>query len=88
MPVQLSVADLRALQTAMALSGASDAKAHQRYLANTSKMRRLPEAAPPTFAMDRAESPEADLAKSAESLCRRVDLNHRPEAYEASALTD
>lgn len=23
-----------------------------------------------------------------EYLCRRVDLNHRPEAYEASALTD
>src|SRR5690606_26758305 len=44
------------LQTAMALSGASDAKAHQRYLANTAKMRRLPEAALPTFSIVRAET--------------------------------
>jgi len=44
------------LQTAMALSGASDAKAHQRYLANTAKMRRLPKAALPSFSITHAES--------------------------------
>jgi integrase len=76
------------LTTAMSLSGASDVKAHQRYLANTSKMRRVPVEALPTFAMVRAETPDAGLRNPPNSQCRRVDLNHRPEAYEASALTD
>lgn len=39
------------LQTAMALSGATDAKAHQRYLANTAKMRELPAGALPILAI-------------------------------------
>ncbi len=38
------------LTQAMALSGATDVKAHQRYLANTSKMRQLPAAALPNLA--------------------------------------
>ena len=35
----------------MSLSGASDAKAHQRYWANTAKMRRLPSAALPNLSI-------------------------------------
>ena len=41
------------LTQAMALSGASDVKAHQRYLANTAKMRSLPDAALPAIASKR-----------------------------------
>ena len=52
------------LQQAMALSGASDAKTHQRYLANTSKARRLPEAALPSFSMSHAESQDAETRSS------------------------
>jgi hypothetical protein len=44
------------LQTAMALSGGSDAKAHRRYLNNTSKMRRIPAAALPSFSISHAEA--------------------------------
>src|SRR5690606_29126940 len=44
------------LTTAMTLSGASDVKAHQRYLTNTAKMRTLPAAALPNFSIMRAET--------------------------------
>jgi integrase len=44
------------LQTSMALSGASDAKAHQRYLANTAKMRRVPDDALPNLDMGRVQT--------------------------------
>jgi hypothetical protein len=48
------------LQTAMALSGASDAKTHQRYLANTARARQIPAAALPSFSMGDAETPEPE----------------------------
>ena len=51
------------LQTAMALSGASSPKAHQRYLANTAKERALPAAALPNICIVRAENPEAQKTK-------------------------
>ena len=40
------------LTQALALSGASDVKAHLRYLTNTSKMRKVPDAALPSFGME------------------------------------
>jgi integrase len=40
------------LTQALALSGASDVKAHLRYLTNTSKMRHVPDAALPNFGME------------------------------------
>jgi len=43
------------IQQAMALSGASDAKAHQRYLHNTAKMRTLPEAGLPSLSIVHAQ---------------------------------
>jgi integrase len=54
------------MQTAMALSGASDAKAHQRYLANTAKMRRLPEAALPNLAIARVQTRSGEDASASE----------------------
>jgi len=44
------------LSAQMALSGATDVKAHQRYLANTGKARTVPAAALPIFCADRAEN--------------------------------
>ena len=82
------------LQASMALSGASDVKAHQRYLMNTSKMRTVPESAIPILGAARAFIPllpgDSDRETSvidADSECRRTDLNRRPRAYEARALT-
>jgi len=46
------------LQTAMTLSGATDATTHRRYLTNTSKARQIPEAALPRISMAHAESAE------------------------------
>ena len=48
------------LQTAMTLSGASDAKTHRRYLLNTAKARAIPEAALPQLSMSRAQLPEPE----------------------------
>jgi hypothetical protein len=61
------------IQTAMALSGASDAKAHQRYLANTSKMRRLPEGALPKLTISDAQMPKATLGGGLRSASNRLD---------------
>ena len=75
------------LQQSMALSGATDVKAHQRYLNNTAKMRRLPAAALPDFSIARAENQEPESEDPNDLGCRRSDLNRRPHAYEARALT-
>ncbi len=82
------------LQTAMTLSGATDAKTHARYLVNTSKLRTVPVAALPSLAVsDRAavsEGHRLSPLSNGDSLsdgCRRSDLNRRPRAYEARALT-
>jgi|GEM_PF-466963 len=48
------------LQTAMMLSGANDAKAHQRYLANTSKARQIPVAALPELSIGYAQLPQPE----------------------------
>jgi integrase len=48
------------LQTAMTLSGASDAKTHRRYLANTAKARQIPAAALPLLSMSHAQLPEPE----------------------------
>jgi hypothetical protein len=47
------------LQTAMALSGASDAKTHQRYLQNTAKARQIPAAALPQLSIGHAQPANA-----------------------------
>src|SRR5690606_33811892 len=44
------------LTTAMALSGATDAKAHQRYLTNTALARPVPEQALPRLTIQRASA--------------------------------
>jgi hypothetical protein len=49
-------ADVRAQQAA-ALAGHADLGAHIRYLTNTAKMRRLPEAAPPKIAITIRQGP-------------------------------
>ena len=46
------------LQTAMTLSGATDASTHRRYLTNTAKARQIPEAALPRFSIAHAETPD------------------------------
>jgi integrase len=76
------------------LSGASDVKAHLRYLMNTAKMRQLPAAALPALDIVHVQTPEAPIANenisgddSDGSECRRPDLNRRHHAYEARALT-
>ncbi len=81
------------LQQAMALSGATDAKAHARYLANTSKMRELPAAALPSICIGRAETEQGVGEASHETgpfsaamRSGRRDSNPRPRAWEARAL--
>ena len=75
------------VQASMALSGATDMAAHARYLLNTAKLQRVPEAALPSFSIVAAETPEAGNENSEEIGCRRPDLNWRHRAYEARALT-
>jgi hypothetical protein len=75
------------MQTSMALSGASDVKAHTRYLQNTAKMRTVPAAALPRISIAHADSEEREIENPNDIQCRRSDLNRRPHAYEAYALT-
>ena len=62
------------LQTAMALSGATDAKAHQRYLRNTAKSRRLPAAALPRLGIGSPGSHSGALSGAGEGI-RTLDVN-------------
>ena len=67
------------MQTAMALSGASSPKAHQRYLANTAKARQLPAAALPNFSIVDAEKkspvPKNQAFLRAGEEIRTLDVN-------------
>jgi integrase len=78
------------VQLSMALSGATDLGVHQRYLANTAKARRVPDAALPSLGdkgTDDAFSsvpPHNTNGECSEfSECRRPDLNRRHHAYES-----
>jgi integrase len=75
------------LTQALALSGASDVKAHLRYLANTSKMRRVPDAALPSFGMEfrhggQISTPPDSSGASASSEVREMTI----EDYARGAL--
>jgi len=76
------------VQASMALSGATDMAAHARYLLNTAKLQRVPDAALPSFSIVVAETPDVSAENDTETSCRRADLNRRHRAYEARALTD
>jgi hypothetical protein len=75
------------VQASMVLSGATDMAAHARYLLNTAKVQRVPEAALPSFSIVAAETVGPAGENSEEIGCRRADLNRRHRAYEARALT-
>ena len=75
------------LITAMALSGANDVKSHQRYLPNTAKAREIPAAALPNLSIVHAQSDFGSNENTNDSQYRESDLNRRPHAYEARALT-
>ena len=75
------------LQTAMALSGATDPSAHRRYLANTSKARQIPEAALPRISIAHAETPEPANTNQQDFQRALEDSNLRPTAPEAVALS-
>jgi hypothetical protein len=66
------------LQTAMTLSGASDAKTHRRYLQNTAKARQIPVAALPSLSIAHAQTPgpenENALFSSGRSRDRTYDF--------------
>lgn len=74
------------LQTAMALSGATDAKAHQRYLQNTAKLRAIPAAALPQLSIAHAQFSEAQnengLFFSGRSRDRTYDFDRVKQAGE------
>ncbi len=70
------------IQQSMALSGASDVKSHQRYLANTLQRRAVPSAALPSFG--RVDGRNAG-GKSPKSLWAQLDLNQRLQPCEENA---
>jgi len=82
-------------QTAMVLTGHTDPKVHQRYV-EAASIRVLPDGAVPkldagavrTLAVSvRRGRGKVRTPKPEQSQCRRSDLNRRPHAYEARALT-
>lgn len=77
------------LQTAMTLSGATDAATHRRYLANTSKARAIPLAALPRLSvsaslMQKPSNPDNET--NCFSQCATQESNLRPTAPEALRL--
>jgi integrase len=78
------------VQLAMLLSGATDAKAHQGYLTNTDKVRKVPDAALPSLGDKGTDDAFSSVPPhntngecSGFSECRRPDLNRRHHAYES-----
>lgn len=75
------------VQAAMTLSGASDAKTHQRYLRNTAKMRQVPEAALPNLSITGAEkekpgSENQAFSRAGEGI-RTLDVNLGKDAEQS-----